>query len=82
MLFEYAVEPQAIGSSWQTFLYLIEKFGFDRGRLISRLPGKWEKKVIQAAKEADGKHCRAPTKRQTGGGRLWAALQLRDVMDR
>lgn len=52
MLFEYAVEPQAIGSNWQTFLYLIEKFGFDRGRLISRLPGKWEKKVIQAAKEA------------------------------
>ncbi|CUW92154.1 MULTISPECIES: hypothetical protein [Rhizobium/Agrobacterium group] len=52
MLYEYAVEPQAIGSSWQTFLYLIEKFGFDRGRLISRLPGKWEKKVIQAAKEA------------------------------
>lgn len=52
MLFEYAVEPQAIGSSWQTFLYLIEKFGFDRGRLISRLPGKWEKKVIQAAKQA------------------------------
>jgi hypothetical protein len=52
MLFEYAVEPQAIGSSWQTFLYLIEKFGFDRGRLISRLPGKWEKKVIEAAKEA------------------------------
>lgn len=52
MLFEYAVEPQAIGSSWQTFLYLIEKFGFDRGRVISRLPDKWEKKVIQAAKEA------------------------------
>jgi hypothetical protein len=52
MLFEYAVEPQAIGSSWPTFLYLIEKFGFDRGRLISRLPGKWEKKVIQAAKVA------------------------------
>src|SRR3954453_22850192 len=38
--------------SWLTFLYLIEKFGFDRGRLISRLPSKWEKKVIQAAKEA------------------------------
>jgi hypothetical protein len=52
MLFEYAVEPQAIGSSWQNFRYLIEKFGFDRGRLISRFPGKWEKKVIQAAKEA------------------------------
>lgn len=52
MLFEYAVEPQAIGSSWQNFRYLIEKFGFDRGRLISRLPSKWEKSVIKAAKEA------------------------------
>lgn len=52
MLFEYAVEPQAIGSSWQNFRYLIEKFGFDRGRLISRFPGKWEKQVIQAAKDA------------------------------
>ena len=52
MLFEYAVEPHAIGASWETFRYLIEKFGLDRGRLISRLPSKWEKKVIQAAKEA------------------------------
>lgn len=52
MLFEYAVEPQAIGSSWENFRYLIEKFGFDRGRLISRFPGKWEKQVIQAAKDA------------------------------
>jgi hypothetical protein len=52
MLLEYAVEPQAIGLSWQTFLYLIEKFGFDRGRLISRLPDKWKKKVTPAAKEA------------------------------
>lgn len=52
MLFEYAVEPQAIGSSWKNLRYLIEKFGFDRGRLISRFPKKWEKKVIQAAKEA------------------------------
>lgn len=31
MLFEYAVEPQAIGSSWQNFRYLIEKFGFVGG---------------------------------------------------
>lgn len=50
MLFEYAVEPAAMGSSWQTFLYLIEKFGFDKGRLISRFPRKWERKVIEAAK--------------------------------
>ena len=49
MLFEYAVEPQAIGSSWQNFRYLIEKFGFDRGRLISRFPKKWEREVYDAA---------------------------------
>jgi hypothetical protein len=52
MLFEYAVEPQAIGSSWQNFRYLIEKFGFDRGRLISRFPKKWEREVIEAAQRS------------------------------
>ena len=51
MHYEYAVEPAAIGSSWETFRYVIEKFGLDKGRLISRLPKKWEKRVIQAAKE-------------------------------
>jgi hypothetical protein len=53
VLFEYAVEPKVIGSSWQRFLYLIEKFGFDRGRLISRFPGKWEREVITVADAAD-----------------------------
>jgi hypothetical protein len=52
MLSEYAVEPAAIGADWNTFLYLIEKFGADKGRLISRFPNKWEKKVIESAKEA------------------------------
>ena len=50
---EYAVEPAAIGSSWETFRYLIEKFGFQEGRLISRFPAKWERLVIDAAKMAD-----------------------------
>lgn len=50
---EYAVEPDAIGSSWETFRYLIEKFGFQEGRLISRFPAKWERLVIRAAKTAD-----------------------------
>lgn len=52
MLFEYAVEPQAIGSNWENFRYLIEKFGFDRGRLISRFPKKWEREVIHAAQRS------------------------------
>lgn len=49
MLFEYAVEPQAIGSSWQNFRFLIEKFGFDRGRLISQFPKAWFKEVYAAS---------------------------------
>ncbi|MDE0159987.1 MAG: hypothetical protein OXI02_02050 [Candidatus Dadabacteria bacterium] len=49
---EYAVEPAAIGSSWGTFRYLIEKFGFQKGRLISRFPSRWERLVIEAAKMA------------------------------
>ncbi|HEV2570918.1 MAG TPA: hypothetical protein VGU72_04210 [Beijerinckiaceae bacterium] len=49
MLHEYAVEPQAIGSSWEIFRYVIEKFGFDRGRLISQFPKHWFKEVYQAA---------------------------------
>jgi hypothetical protein len=52
MLSEYAVEPAAIGADWRTFKDLIDRFGADKGRLISRLPAKWEKKVIEAAKEA------------------------------
>ena len=49
---EYAVEPAAIGSSWETFRYLFEKFGFQEGRLISRFPTKWERQVLEAAKVA------------------------------
>ena len=52
MLSEYAVEPTTIGADWSTFLYLIEKFGADKGRLISRLPSKWERRVIKAATDA------------------------------
>ena len=49
MLREYAVDPQAIGSNWQTFRYLIEKFGFDRGRLISQFPKHWLREVYTAS---------------------------------
>ena len=50
MLYEYAVEPLAIGSSWQTFRYLIEKFGFDKGRLIAEFPKRaWFREVYEAA---------------------------------
>lgn len=52
MLYEYAVEPEAIGESWDRFRSLIGLFGFERGRLISRFPNAWERKVIEAAKQS------------------------------
>ncbi len=48
MFHEYAVEPQVIGSSWQTCRYVIEKFGFDKGRLISEFPKSWLREVYDA----------------------------------
>lgn len=51
MLYEYAIEPQAIGSSWETFRYIIEKFGFDKGRLISQFPEYWFKEVYRVTKD-------------------------------
>jgi hypothetical protein len=50
MLYEYAVEPRAIGSSWQTCRYVIEKFGFDKGRLISEFPKSWLREVYDATR--------------------------------
>ena len=49
MLYEYAVEPAAIASDWQTCRYLAEKFGFDRGRLLSLFPRKWLQLAIEAS---------------------------------
>lgn len=49
MHYEYAVEPRAIAASWETFRYLIEKFGFDKGRLISQFPKGWFREVYDAA---------------------------------
>jgi hypothetical protein len=49
MFYEYAVEPRAIGSSWEAFRYIIEKFGFDQGRLISQFPKHWFREVYDAA---------------------------------
>lgn len=49
MLYEYAVEPQALGMNWQTLRYIVEKFGFDRGRLISDFPKHWIRYVYESA---------------------------------
>lgn len=49
MLKEYAVEPAAMGSSWETFKYLIGLLTFEQGRRISRFPSDWEKRVLAEA---------------------------------
>jgi hypothetical protein len=47
---EYAVEPKVIGSNWQNFRYILEKFGFDKGRLIAEFPRQvWFREVYNAA---------------------------------
>src|SRR5579863_8659087 len=48
MLYEYAVEPAAISADWKACVYLAEKFGFDRGRLLSLFPKKWLALAIEA----------------------------------
>ena len=53
MLYEYAVEPEAIAVDWETFRYVIEKFGFDRGRLISGFPNNWARRVADAARDSN-----------------------------
>jgi hypothetical protein len=49
MLYEYGVEPRAITSTWQICLYLSEKFGFDRARLLALYPNGWLGLAIEAA---------------------------------
>ncbi|MBT7443199.1 MAG: hypothetical protein HN790_04455 [Methylococcales bacterium] len=49
MIHEFAIEPEAMASSWETFRYLIEKFDIHKGRVIARFPKKWERMVYSAA---------------------------------
>ena len=53
MLQEYAVEPEAIVADWTTFRYVIEKFGVEQGRVVSRLPKRWARQVIDKANAID-----------------------------
>lgn len=49
---EYAVDPAVIGANWATFKDLFDRFGFEKGRLITRMPAKWSRMVIEAAEVA------------------------------
>lgn len=52
MDYEYAVEPQAIATSWDRFQNVISRFGFEKGRLISDFPQRdWSRRVRQATEK-------------------------------
>lgn len=44
MFYEYALDP-ALLTNWKDFRYLVEKFGWEQGRLIARYPRKWKRLV-------------------------------------
>jgi len=44
---EYALQPDLL-SDWQVFRYLYDKFGYDRGRVISRYPSNWTRMVYDS----------------------------------
>lgn len=45
----FAIEPEAI-NNWHGLRYAVEKFGYSKGLLIARYPGKWERMVMDACK--------------------------------
>ncbi|MBN2572361.1 MAG: hypothetical protein JXA68_09560 [Ignavibacteriales bacterium] len=45
MIYEYALDPEVM-ANWENFKFFSSHFGFERGRLISRFPNKWEKMII------------------------------------
>jgi hypothetical protein len=47
MIYEFAVDPNVL-SNWSDFRYIIEKFGVQNGRLISRFPKAWKRMVYEA----------------------------------
>jgi len=56
MIKEFALDPEAITSSYREFCYFTEKFGVSQGRVISAFPRKWRKMVCESAlREHQGK---------------------------
>lgn len=45
---EYAINPDHICQSWERFRFFWGQCGFSKGRLISKFPGKWKRKVFDS----------------------------------
>ena len=54
MDYEYAVEPQAVATSWDRFQNIISRFGFEKGKLISDFPQRDWSHQVRLATEKNG----------------------------
>jgi hypothetical protein len=57
MIHEYALDPSLL-DTWERIRYYVEKFGYDKRRLISRYPRKWKKMVwesVRTSRDAERK---------------------------
>lgn len=43
----YAIEPNAL-RRWEDFRYVMEKLGFDKGRVLVTIPGKWISNLLNS----------------------------------
>jgi len=58
MIYEYALEPEMV-ATWGTLhnsRFFIREFGMGQGRIVSRYPKKWAKKVWEAFVEGSDNH--------------------------
>ena len=53
MINEYAVDPRIV-SSWERLQRLLSQFGFDKHRLIARVPGRWRSAVLESLPQSLG----------------------------
>ena len=55
MIYEYALEPDLVATltDRRDFRYFIDSFGFDRGRIVSRYPKSWQRRVWNAFESTD-----------------------------
>jgi hypothetical protein len=86
MIFEYALDPE-LACTWtdrDTCRYFKDQFGIDRGRLVSRYPKRWKKKVwnaFQKSRELLPKTEEVEAQTQKEEGRLTELLQrLSEIM--
>lgn len=47
---EYVINPSIVGKNWGEFKYLLDRFGFQEGRVICRFPKSWLRLAHSSAK--------------------------------